>query len=81
VRSGSAVERCTPEPALLKYLGVGENEEEKMEADEIRKHWNVKGEYPPEMMSDFALIEIAAQLSEMNGFLQRIADAVETKRG
>ena len=37
-----------------------------MTAEEIRKHWNVKGNYPPEMMSDFALIEIAAQLAELN---------------
>jgi hypothetical protein len=37
-----------------------------MDAEEIRKHWNVQGKYPPELMSDFALIEIAAQLAELN---------------
>lgn len=45
-----------------------------MKAEEIRKHWNVVGKYPPEMMSDFALIEIAAQLAEMNQHLAKIAN-------
>ena len=52
-----------------------------MRAAEIRKHWNVTGgpgEYPPEMISDFALIEIAAQLAELNSFLASFAEKVVT---
>lgn len=37
-----------------------------MTADEIRKHWNVQGNLPPELLNDFALVEIAAQLAELN---------------
>jgi hypothetical protein len=43
-----------------------------MTADEIRKHWNVTGNFPPELIGDFALIEIAAQLAELNARLQRL---------
>lgn len=48
-----------------------------MTADEIRKHWNVVGKYPPELMSDFALIETAAQLAELNETLEDIAKILE----
>jgi hypothetical protein len=41
-----------------------------MTAEEIRKHWNVVGNYPPEMIGEFALVEIAAQLAELNAFLR-----------
>lgn len=37
-----------------------------MTADEIRSHWRVQGKYPPELVGDFALVEIAAQLAELN---------------
>ena len=43
-----------------------------MTPQEIRKHWTVKGKFPIEMVGDFALLEIAAQLSELNERLERL---------
>lgn len=36
-----------------------------MTADEIRNHMFANG-YPPDMLGDLALVEIAAQLAELN---------------
>jgi hypothetical protein len=43
-----------------------------MNAEEIRKHWNIQGKYPPELISDHMLVEIAAQLAEMNQHLAEL---------
>jgi hypothetical protein len=43
-----------------------------MKPDEIRAHWNVQGRYPAELIGDFALVEIAAQLAELNENLDRL---------
>lgn len=48
-----------------------------MNAAEIRKHWNVQGRYPAELIGDFALVEIAAQLAEINENLDRLNKSFE----
>jgi hypothetical protein len=47
-----------------------------MTPDEIRKHWNVQGSYPAELIGDFALVEIAAQLAELNSHLALLSSTV-----
>jgi hypothetical protein len=49
--------------------------------EEIRKHWNVQGAYPAELIGDFALIEIAAQLSELNQHAYQLVNALFTLFG
>jgi hypothetical protein len=50
-----------------------------MTADEIRKNFKVQGTLPLEMLGDLALLEIAAQLAELNETLRKLADK-ETER-
>ena len=52
-----------------------------MTPEEIRKHWNVQGSYPAELIGDFALIEIAAQLAELNTHMYQMVNALFTLSG
>ncbi len=45
-----------------------------MKAEEIRNHWNVLGNFPPELLGDFAMLEIAAQLAELNQAKPQLRD-------